>query len=125
MLSYAAFLSLFTGMLLLLFLQCADVLLQTNNRQAKRRWRLFTYISIIFCLATIALGTELKWTEMMFIDDRNFPGGPATFGVTMFSYWIPMLCSACGVTLCWLADGFLVSYFPPQLRYRVLLKFME
>ncbi|KAF7983420.1 hypothetical protein HWV62_21661 [Athelia sp. TMB] len=73
------------GMVLLLYLQCADALLYKKHRRDARKWVLFAYTTYILALATVSLGLALKWSEMIFIDDRNFPGGPSRFYKASYS----------------------------------------
>ena len=99
----------FLGMLLLLFIQCCHVLLRKDPSRDSRRWALFTYTLAIFILATLALGSSLKWNELAFIDQRAYPGGPSAFYKAYFSYWVTMFSSSCFIVLNWMADGLLVS----------------
>jgi len=97
------------GMLFLLYLQCADALLYKKHRRDARKWALFIYASYILVLATVALGLGLKFSEMIFIDYRNIPGGPSAFYTAYYSYWIPVTSNSCFIALN-LSAGALLLY---------------
>lgn len=42
-------------------------------------------MTIIFLVATIVVAAGIRWNEQTWIDDRNFPGGPAAYLVAEFS----------------------------------------
>lgn len=99
-------------MVLLLYLQCADALLYKKHRRDARKWALFAYTSYILALATVSLGLALKWSEMIFIDDREFPGGPSAFYTASYSSWIPVTSNSCLVVLNLSANALLLyRYF--------------
>ncbi|KZP26917.1 hypothetical protein FIBSPDRAFT_818838 [Athelia psychrophila] len=99
------------GMLLLLFVQCCHVLLRRDRFRESPRWGLLAYTTAIFTLATIALGSSLKWNELVFIDQRNYPGGPSTFSSAYWNYWVTMMSSSCFIVLNWFADALLIYRF--------------
>jgi hypothetical protein len=69
------------------------------------------YITITFILCTLYIASLLAFTQLMFIDDRNIPGGPNAFeGVYA---WIPidMLGNVAFMMLSWVCDIVNVSHF--------------
>ncbi|GLB39394.1 hypothetical protein LshimejAT787_0605560 [Lyophyllum shimeji] len=66
------------GALLMLYTQLTQVLLSRPKR-GKMYWAIVAYSSVLFCLATIAIAGMLKYTELSFIDNRNYPGGPLVY----------------------------------------------
>jgi len=63
------------GMLSMIALNCLRNLFKGRPlRQVQ--WGIVAYTIIIYSWATIYLGTWTKYVEMMFIDDRNYPGDP-------------------------------------------------
>lgn len=46
---------------------------------------------------------------MTFIDDRNFPGGPAAFNEAYYPYGVNFAANTTFVILNWVADGLLVN----------------
>lgn len=47
--------------------------------------------------------------RLMFIDYRDFPGGPTAYALSQYSQAITVIPNVCGIAAEWLADGFLVS----------------
>lgn len=78
-------------------------------RGAKRNWFLIIYMIVMFSLANAFLVTSLRGLQLMFIDNREYPGGPLVWEQTQ--YGTPLLAggNAMGVISVWFADGFLVS----------------
>lgn len=75
------------GILIMLCWTCLRQL--TDGKRLKQiNWGLVSYVVLMLSLSTGYIGTNTKYVEMMFIDDRNFPGGPVGFYVNDFP--IPM-----------------------------------
>ncbi|KAJ3476308.1 hypothetical protein NLI96_g11250 [Meripilus lineatus] len=69
-----------------IFGACAYFLLHdTNPQKRSENYKLLCFVSFIWAVATINLGTGIKWNQMMWIDDRNYPGGPLGFLFGEFS----------------------------------------
>lgn len=84
------------GMLLLLTIQAGTAILhRRGNGQlgVERPW-LLGYICITFVLATIGFAANVKYTEMIWIDLRDAPGGPAALIQDELSYWINVMALA-------------------------------
>ncbi|KAJ7662326.1 hypothetical protein B0H17DRAFT_1093673 [Mycena rosella] len=79
--------------------------------RAKIPWHLVIYVSAIFSLASVAFAGTAKFSEMTFIDDRNYPGGPNSFAVNLFAKWENMMAFVPNILIGWMADGFLLSRF--------------
>lgn len=67
--------------------QCFIGLLRPTRGQ-KVNWWLIAYVSVIISMATIGLGTNIKFNEMTYIDYRDYPGGPNAFTVDFYSNWV-------------------------------------
>ena len=52
---------------------------------------LLGYVWITFVLATIGFAGNARYTEMMWIDLRDAPGGPAALILDEMNYWINMM----------------------------------
>ncbi|KXN87292.1 hypothetical protein AN958_08981 [Leucoagaricus sp. SymC.cos] len=65
---------------------------------------LMCYISIIFVLSVLTMGSMLEFTQLSFIDGRIIPGGPATFENQMFSLPIDNLGNVVIVLTSWFCD---------------------
>jgi len=69
---------------------------------------MLSFVSVIFILGTIFMACIDKFTQMAFVEYRNFPGGPAAYEQAMF--WIPVdeLGNVAFVIGNWLMDALLV-----------------
>ncbi|KLO05094.1 hypothetical protein SCHPADRAFT_884040 [Schizopora paradoxa] len=65
-------------------------------------------VCILFVLGTIQLGTNTRYYEMMWIDDRNFPGGPIAFFTSEFSLPVNTVGGVAFILADFLADAILV-----------------
>lgn len=86
---------------------CAHIFL-TQKVKSRQTWILLTYISVMFILGTLYVASSSKSAELTFIDDRNFPGGPAAFEIVNFSIPINFMGSVVFVIANWLADALMV-----------------
>lgn len=80
------------GIYFLLTVQSFNALLrkprsQSNGGKTKRTVML-TYVIITFILATIGFAGNAKYTQMIWIDLRDAPGGPAALIDLELNYWI-------------------------------------
>lgn len=96
-------------MVVVLFFQCADLLLHNSLRKNRRSWFLLGYLCATFTAATGALGINVKYNQMAFIDNRNYPGGPTAFTVADYGSLIPLIGNSLTIAVTWLTDGLLVS----------------
>jgi len=86
--------STYLGMFSLLTVQAATAILHRRCVQVGvQRW-LLGYICITFVLATIGFASNVRYTEMIWIDLRNAPGGPATLIQDELNYWINLMAMA-------------------------------
>lgn len=77
------------GVELALFGICFKLLVQQTNRENYRRQLFFlSFITLVFILGTVFVYSNSEFTQLAFVDDRDFPGGPAMFEDKMF--WIPV-----------------------------------
>lgn len=60
-------------------------------------------------IATVNLGLGIKWNEMIWIDDRNYPGGPIGFLFNEFGLPLSTAGSASYVVNNFLTDLMVVS----------------
>jgi len=69
---------------------------------------LLTYITVMFILSTLFYAANAQFTQLAFIDNRDFPGGPNQFEQVMFSIPIDELGNVCAILTTWLADAMIV-----------------
>jgi len=86
-------------------------LLQKHRRRhnSSKHFALTIYVSLLFMLSTVYQGTLQEWTQLSFIDWRNFPGGPSNFQNVMFSMPVDMGANTTLVISNWLCDVINVS----------------
>lgn len=111
------------GVELTLFVMCFTILVRQLNRfNYKRQMFLLIFISVIFVLGTVFMGAQAKFTQMAFIEYRNFPGGPSAYENAEYSVPVDEIANVCFIVGNWLMDAFLVrlafsapSPHPPPL----------
>ncbi|EED84843.1 predicted protein [Postia placenta Mad-698-R] len=102
------------GVEVTLFIICFKLLVQQMRRENyKRQCILLAFITTVFTLGTLLMYSIADMTQLSFINDRNFPGGPAAYEVQM--YWIPV--DEVGVVAMvvgnWFMDALLTSRSSP------------
>ena len=106
-----------SGIIVILFFQCLNALLDPVNRTGRRiKWPLVAHCVAMFSIATLYIGTSLNVQAISYVDNRCFPGNgelfPGPFGFLAFIYSktvniIPALMFHLNNLL---ADGFLVGF---------------
>ncbi|KAF7321929.1 hypothetical protein MKEN_00715300 [Mycena kentingensis (nom. inval.)] len=66
------------GIQLVLYLSCASYLWK-KRRQGWQPRLLLAYMTLLLVIETIWLGVQTETIQMMYIDNRNYPGGPWQF----------------------------------------------
>jgi len=98
------------GITVSLYLLSFHFLVREKNRvEFKQRVLLLIYITIIFLLGTLFMCSLAAFTQMVFIDDRNYPGGPSAFENNMFSIPTDDAGNAAFTLSNWLCDALVVS----------------
>lgn len=76
-------------------------------------------MTVLFIIGSISAGLNMSMVKIIFLDNRNYPGGPAAFATQILS--LPnLVCAACAVIGSWLADGLLVSCTTSLCGYPLL-----
>ncbi|TFK49734.1 hypothetical protein OE88DRAFT_1662365 [Heliocybe sulcata] len=101
------------GILLTLTLQCIKILSQRPKTERcrafiNRRWILGAYVLATFVLATLGFAANAKYTQTIWIDERNAPGGPAALIELELNDKINMLALACYYVMSWFMDALLL-----------------
>ncbi|KAG2145336.1 uncharacterized protein EDB93DRAFT_1241175 [Suillus bovinus] len=99
------------GGFFILTVQAAIALMQRprhGGRIAHNRLVLLAYIFITFVLGTIGLAGNLKYTEMIWIDLRDAPGGPATLIENEMNYYINVVAISCYIVMEWFMQALLL-----------------
>jgi hypothetical protein len=77
-----------------------------DYRKAQRFYVI--YGGVLLALTTIDLVSGALWGQYMWIDHRNFPGGPLGYFIVSEAAWYNVLGMAAGATANILGDGLLV-----------------
>ncbi|KAJ7100373.1 hypothetical protein C8R44DRAFT_747428 [Mycena epipterygia] len=102
------------GILFTLAAQTLLRLLQPPTPQPLRTkppWALVALVSALVTLASVGFAGAARFSQMTFIDDRNFPGGPNAFAVQAFGNWANMMAVVSYTLMGWLSDAFLIYRF--------------
>ncbi|KAF9010830.1 hypothetical protein BDQ17DRAFT_1273497 [Cyathus striatus] len=80
----------------------------TKHRRSRLEWILFGYSFLLLALGTIGFAGSMKFNDMTFIDDRNYPGGPNGFAIAYYSHWINLMSFICYILMSWVSDAFVL-----------------
>ena len=105
-----------SGVVIVLFFQCMDALLNPVDRIRTRiRWGLVAQTVAMFASLTVYTAMSLHLHSISYVDNRNFPGigggmpGPLGYQLLIISKPISVVPNAMFPLNQWLADGLLVS----------------
>jgi hypothetical protein len=96
------------GVNLALFFLCVPLLWSQRIKHPKYAYGMLAFVGLIFSLGTIANGLALYVNQLTYIDDRNYPGGPAAFAIEQNSITVNIVATAFYFINQWLQDGLLV-----------------
>ncbi|KAH7924330.1 hypothetical protein BV22DRAFT_1129896 [Leucogyrophana mollusca] len=105
------------GASLVLFLQCMYAFYNRGDMARERRWLFMLYISLMFSFGTAYIGINSTLWRNMFVDDRNYPGGPMGYSLGIYNQPPSVAANAFFVLANWFADGLLL--------YRCLVVYSE
>ncbi|GLB41341.1 hypothetical protein LshimejAT787_0905560 [Lyophyllum shimeji] len=91
------------GALLMLYTQLTQVLLSRPKRGGVY-WGVVVYSTLLFCLATIAIGGLMKYAGVSFIDNRLYPPGPVAYYDTHLTNHIHVMSQVCVTLVPWIGD---------------------
>ena len=101
------------GITVCLYFSSLHLLIHSRNRvELKKRLPLLIYITVSFLLGTLFMISLAAFTQMAFIDNRNYPGGPNAFENNMFSIPIDDMGNAAFTLSNWISDALVVSSHP-------------
>ncbi|KAG1901944.1 uncharacterized protein F5891DRAFT_192955 [Suillus fuscotomentosus] len=99
------------GIYLLLTVQAVTALMQRPRRGQKiadNRRMLLCYTLLTFALSTICFACSTKYTQMIWIDLRDAPGGPAALIENGMQYRINFVAILCGYVTEWFMQALLL-----------------
>ena len=79
-----------------------------DTRVKRQTICLLIYVCVIFILSTLIMASQAEMTQLGFINDRGFPGGPAAYEELKFSSPISSLGNYCVCLMNWFSDSLLV-----------------
>jgi hypothetical protein len=93
-----------------------SVLCISNRPDDYRKGRTFYVVfgGILLALTTIEIALDALWGQYMWIDDRNYPGGPLEYFVETGDAWYNVVGLAAGALVNILGDGLLVCPIFPR-----------
>ncbi|KII87102.1 hypothetical protein PLICRDRAFT_142209 [Plicaturopsis crispa FD-325 SS-3] len=81
------------------------------RRKATSDYVFLAYVAIVFVLGSIGNATYLKFGEMSFISNRDYPGGPGAYFMEQSTIPVSALCNSVYVVNGWFQDGLLLYRF--------------
>ncbi|KAG1736574.1 hypothetical protein EDB19DRAFT_1910230 [Suillus lakei] len=99
------------GGFFILTVQAAIALMQRprhGGKIADHRFALLAYVFITFVFGTIGFAANAKYTQMIWIDLRDAPGGPATLIEDEMNYSINVLAISCYFVMEWFMQALLL-----------------
>lgn len=92
-----------------------------NTTQALRqRIFLLIYVCVMFVLSTLTVASQAEMTQLGFIDNRDFPGGPAAYEQLKFSSPISSLGNYCVALMTWFSDSLLVFLLTISFKFLLI-----
>ncbi|KAF9479417.1 hypothetical protein BDN70DRAFT_692120 [Pholiota conissans] len=64
------------GMQVMLYISCAIFLWNTRKSRGRKSIYLLIYITLLLCVETIFGAVQARTVQVIYIDNRNYPGGP-------------------------------------------------
>ena len=97
------------GILIVLFFQCIATLFKhVHGRRESVKWGLISYTVVMFSFVTVYIALNLNIQSTSFIDNREYPGGPASYQINAQVVKAGIVADAMFLSNYWLADGLLV-----------------
>lgn len=101
---------LWVGIELFTFFAAVYCIRGRSSSYRKGRVIYVAYGGVLLTLVTIAVATDGLWGQYMWIDRRNYPGGPLGFFAASENAWYNVFGSAADATANILGDGLLVRH---------------
>ncbi|KAG1730559.1 uncharacterized protein EDB91DRAFT_784285 [Suillus paluster] len=99
------------GVVLALFWLCLRSLwhrTRVKDADYTRNCFFIVYVCVMFALGSFFMGSIFKFTQLAFVDDRNFPGGPSAWEVEMFSINVDEISNVSFVLADWCSAALMV-----------------
>ncbi len=102
------------GAILPLFCICAYELCLQIRKTDRRRVSLLNLgcITVLLVLSTLYLASNAYTAQLSYVNDRNYPGGPAVFADVIFYLPVSIMGLFSFFAINWITDIVLVTLFP-------------
>ncbi|KZW00969.1 hypothetical protein EXIGLDRAFT_589483, partial [Exidia glandulosa HHB12029] len=95
-----------------LFFTCLNALLDQRKTHPRQSHTYIAYILLHFSMGTLAFACNARFNEMMFVTNRDYPGGPIAFYLNNQSHWTHYVSYFAHLFIAWLQDALLIwRYF--------------
>ncbi|KAJ3712334.1 hypothetical protein DFJ43DRAFT_77685 [Lentinula guzmanii] len=95
------------GIQLVLYYSCA-MYLWNRRKQSRKALFLLAYITLLLSVSTIFLIVQARTVQLMYVDNRNYPGGPWPFFLATQNWAVNTIFDASLFTLTFLSDGLML-----------------
>ncbi|EJD48817.1 hypothetical protein AURDEDRAFT_17999, partial [Auricularia subglabra TFB-10046 SS5] len=82
---------------------------QKRAHPQNRRW--IAFVLLLFTLSSLANGAQFKFTQMIYIDNRNYPGGPSAYLIEKQTETPALICLISYIVNNWMQDGLILYRF--------------
>ncbi|EIN12440.1 hypothetical protein PUNSTDRAFT_42056 [Punctularia strigosozonata HHB-11173 SS5] len=96
------------GIFLLLTIQASIALYRQHAKITTTNKILLAYVAITFVLATLGFAGNASYTQTVWVEDRNEPGGPPLLLELELDHWINQMALACYYVMEWFMEALLL-----------------
>ncbi|KZV71936.1 hypothetical protein PENSPDRAFT_378087 [Peniophora sp. CONT] len=96
------------GALFMLYCICMHLLWDRRHRKAPGNTFYMIYATFILIFNTLNLAGATSFAQLAFIDNRNYPGGPAQYENDFYFVTLNTMCNVAYMLGNWLADGLML-----------------
>lgn len=108
-----------SGMQVIMYISCAQYLWRTR-KDRKHSLTILSYITLLLIIQTILCVVKARTVQVMYVDNRNYPGGPWAYFLNSQEQAIDVMFYACLFVLTFLSDLLVVSISIPIVLFVVL-----
>ncbi|CAA7264858.1 unnamed protein product [Cyclocybe aegerita] len=92
------------GIQIVLFTSCAIYLWNTRRTKGRQTYFLLAYMTLLLCVETIYCAVQARTVQIMYVDNRNYPGGPWQYFLATQNLPVNVMFYAILFVLTFLAD---------------------
>ncbi|KAF8879381.1 hypothetical protein BD779DRAFT_1154576 [Infundibulicybe gibba] len=107
-----------SGALFMLYVQLVQVL-SSRPKRGRLFWAIVVYSTMLYLSATLSIGGMLKFTEVAYVDERDYPnGGPVGYRKDFASNSSNAMSRVCTIIVPWLGDVLMLYRLMVLWNYR-------